>query len=452
MTARIWAFAIYWGVWLVVPVLIDGLSALVSLVRVWMARRRKKVEDGPPVTDWPGVTIIIPVYNGQETLGGCLQSIRRQNYPPEQIEVLVVDNGSTDDTAAVFQAEQLHHFRGQMHWISISGRGKSYAINAGLHLATFSYICNLDADTVMHPDALREMVRQFEANPRLGAATGAIQVLPVPMEQQGANPLKYIIAECEFLEYLEAFWLGRQGETITQSLFTLAGAFSFFRRRVLFDTLLYDKQTVSEDTKLTFDIRQQFGGERIACIPESIVYVTPTPSLAALYSQRVRWQRGQLEVAGVNNQAANLNVFRWQGLALGRILLVDHTFIFPRLVWTFLFPALYFFGYPLSLVISATIVMYLFYILLATISTAAIYVIAPPEIKARLEYNWWIVAILPLYRFLVFVFRLAGSIITLAEPAGWSTIAPWIETINALRSLWSQIRFALSNRKSKIVN
>ncbi|MBC7252173.1 MAG: glycosyltransferase, partial [Anaerolineae bacterium] len=347
--------------------------------------------------------------------------------------------GSTDGTYQVFQEQQNFPFRGQMHWISIAGRGKSYALNAGLHLASNTYICNIDADTVLHADALREMVRRFEADPSLGAATGTVEVLPVsPQERQ--NRMALLIAECEFQEYLSAFWLGRQGQTLNKSLYTLAGAFSFFRREVLLRTALYDTQTVSEDTKVTFDIRRRFGGERLVCIPEAIVYVAPTPSLSALYSQRVRWQRGEIEVASVYQEMVGPNVLRLRGLALGRTLLVDHTLIFPRLVWTFLFPVLYFFGYPLSLIVSALIIIYLFYVVVAAISALTIYIIATPAIRARLRRTWWVVSVIPAYHFLIFTFRLAGSIIALTEPAEWRVQAPWVETATALRALVNGVR------------
>ena len=439
MRQRILGLAVYWGVWLILPVLVDGITALVQLVLVALSRIHRHRHPLPPSFSPKGVSIIIPVYNGEQTLGGCLESLCRQDYPHELIEVIVVNNGSTDRTSEVYQKQQLEPFRGQMHWISIAGRGKSYALNAGLHLASNPYVCNIDADTVVHPNALREMVRHFESDPRLGAATGAIEVLPVA-EAERVNRMAFLIAECEFQEYLSAFWLGRQGQTLSQSLYTLAGAFSFFRREVLLETALYDKQTVSEDTKVTFDVREQFGGHRLACIPEAIVYVTPTPSLGALYSQRVRWQRGEIEVSAVHREMVDAHVLRLRGLALGRTLLIDHTFLFPRLVWTFLFPALVFFGYPLSLIVSAMAVIYAFYVLIAAVSMLAVYVIATPDIRARLRRHWWIVAVMPAYRSLSFSYRLAGSIIALTEPAEWRVRDPWVEIADAARSLVAELK------------
>lgn len=438
MRERILGLAIYWGIWLILPVLVDGLATLVQLVQVALRQIVTRRNPVPELAFPTGVSIIIPVYNGEHTLGNCLQSLRKQAYPHELIEVIVVDNGSTDRTYEVFQEQQLERFQGQMHWISIAGRGKAYALNAGLHLASYPYVCNIDADTVIHPNALREMVRHFEADPNLGAATGAIEVLPSPesdeQDRADLDRLAFLIGECEFQEYLAAFWLGRQGQTQSSSLFTLAGAFSFFRHEILLKTILYDNQTVSEDTKVTFDVRQQFGEKKLACIPEAIVYVTPTPSLRALYSQRVRWQRGEIEVAALHQEMVGANLLRLRGLALGRTLLIDHTFLFPRLTWTFLFPALVFFGYPLSLIFSSLLIIYVFYIMIAAISMLSVYVIATPAIRARLRHNWWVTSVMPAYRMIIFGYRLAGSIMALTEPAEWRVQDPWTETIAAIRS------------------
>ena len=439
MMERAILLVIYWGGWLLLPALVDGINALVLFVQVGIHSWRRRRHAAPEPDHFPGITVVVPVYNGEGTLAGCLESLRLQRYPSEQLEIIVVDNGSTDRTQELFEEQQSRSFRGRMHWMSIAGRGKSYALNAGLHVASHPYICTIDADAVVHPDALNQMVRHFEANRTLAAATGTVEVLPAS-ESIDHGPIPFIIAECEFQEYLSAFWLGRQGQMLSQSMYTLAGVFSFFRRDVLLKTFLYDKQTVSEDTKITFDIRNQFGGDRLACIPEAVVYVTPTPSLGALYSQRVRWQRGELEVAAVNESLIDGNVLRAHGLALGRILLIDHTFLFPRLVWTFLFPLLVFFGYPLSLIVNALGLIYLFYVVIAAGSALSVCAIATPAIRSRLRRTWWITAVIPMYRFLIYGFRLAGSIAALTEPAEWQVRPPWTETKSAVLADVAKLR------------
>jgi putative glycosyltransferase (exosortase G-associated) len=441
MANTLLAFFVFWGIWIVVPLLIDGLSALTLFVGVVWARLAGRLTPPPPVQEFhPRVSLIIPVLNGERTLSTCLASLRFQTYPHECLEVFVVDNGSTDGTFAVFQQAQAQSFGGQLHWISTPFRGKAWALNAGIHLTSGKYLINIDADVVLAADAISQMVAAFEADPNISAATGGVEVLPARPDDER---LAHLIAECEFQEYLSAFWMGRQYQSLTQSLYTLAGAFSAFRRDVLLQTFLYDKLTVSEDTKLTLDIYKHVPGAQIVCVPQAIAYVTPTPSLAGLYAQRVRWQRGQLEVVALHAERINFNVLQLRGLALSRLMMIDHTLLFPRLIWTFLFPLMTAFGYPLSLVVSATLFMYVFYIGINAVTALSMYMIAGEVERERLRAHGWIVALMPAYRFLIFIFRLAGSLIALAEPAEWRVADPVTETRRAGQKLLERARHAV---------
>lgn len=430
MTDTLLTFAIFWGIWLLVPMLIDGSTAVAYLVGVWRAeRRRGEVKPPAELSFYPQVSVIIPVHNGMLSIGPCLESIRRQSYPNDRIEVIVVNNLSTDETFAVFEEQQMDHFEGAICWISTEDKGKAWALNAGLHVANGSIICNIDCDVLLHRDAILNMVRTLEADPSIAAATGSIEVLPE--ERKTSDPLRHLLTECEFVEYYAGFRIGRQYQTTTNSLFTLAGAFSAFRREVLLRTFLYSNRTVSEDTDLTFDIHHSFQQLRVACVPEAIAYVEPTPSLGALYSQRVRWQRGQLEVAAAHPQLLSKNLLRLKGLSPPRALVVDHTLAFPRVIWTFLLPTLYFLGYPLPLVVSATLSMYICYMAVEATILGTCYLLAENGPKQRIRRSWWIFSVMPAYRFLIFWFRFGGFLSALMEPPQWRVETPWVQTKRA---------------------
>jgi putative glycosyltransferase (exosortase G-associated) len=441
MTGTLFNFALFWGIWLLVPIIIDGLTSLIYLAGVWWAARKahRTSRSVPDHFFPPFVTVIVPVYNGQGSLGACLASIRNQSYPHECLQVVVVNNQSTDESFRVYAGEQAKPFGGTMTWADANRKGKVWALNAGIHLAHGTIILNVDCDTVLHPEAIKQMVRAFHVQPDLAAATGAIEVLPV----DGASmpPWRVIWAECEALEYLSAFLIGRQYQSATNSLFTLAGAFSAFRREVLLETFLYDRMTVSEDTKMTLDVRRRLAATkmRIGCVAEAIAYVEPTVSVSKMYAQRVRWQRGELEVAALEAELRLRDVFRLTGLSIPRMLIVDHTLAFPRLVWTFLMPMLYFLGYPLSLVVGATIGMYIFYSVIDLLSMATCYVLVGDGIRPRLRAHWYLWLFMPAYRFLLFWFRFGGFLHPLTDEAQWSVADPWQETRAGLRRLWQRV-------------
>jgi poly-beta-1,6-N-acetyl-D-glucosamine synthase len=413
-------FMIFWGVWLLVPILIDGLTTLFSLMAVLAMRIQHHITRPRPLKFSPLISVIVPVYNSAGTLEDCLRSMAAQDYPLDRMEILLVNNGSRDDSFEIFSRLQ-----GELHltlsWHSIINQGKAWALNAGIHLASGRYIFNIDSDVVLAPDAFRQVVETMEAEADLGAVTGAIEVLP-PTED--SSSFLRLLAECEFFEYLTAFRVGREQQTILQNLYTLSGAFSVFRREVLLETFLYSHETVTEDTDLTFEIYERLRGWRIACVTSAVAYVHPIESLGALYAQRVRWQRGQIEVTARHSQLLKRPVWQLRGFSPARVLAVDHTLAFPRIIWTFLMPVLSLFGYPLSLITASLIILYGFYLLIDLLWVSVAWHGSDETARRRLGRFWWLLPAMPLYRMVVFWFRFSGFLHAVAEPGTWRVQDP----------------------------
>lgn len=412
----------FWGVWLFVPILVDGFQSFRYLAAT-VAGRAKRLPIRPvtkaPQGKWPHVTVLIPVYNSAEILGACIDSIRRQSYPLDLVEILAIDNGSRDGSFKVFCEEQQEDFPGAIHWLSTFHQGKPWALNVGIHYARGEYIINLDSDVVLHEDAIVNMVAAFENDPDLIAATGAVEIRP----ESGDRGLMRFVHECEFQEYYFGFNVGRRFESQAKSLFTLAGAFSAFRRDVLLHTHLYDTSTVGEDTFMTFELQELYPDRRVSVVTASVCYTDPIPSLRALYAQRVRWQRGEIEVIAAHPKLAKRGLF-YRGFAPVRTLLVDHTLAFPRVTWTFLMPGLVMFGYNVSTVLLAGVALYAAYVIIeaATWTTSALLVVPPSS--NRLWHGWWTIPLMPAYRYFVFWMRFAGVLTVLTEAHQWRTTDP----------------------------
>jgi putative glycosyltransferase (exosortase G-associated) len=437
------AFTLFWGAWLLVPMLIDGLTTVASLAGVLIQRARRARLRKKPLAFAPLVSLIVPVFNSSQTLEACLRALAAQDYPTERMDILVANNGSTDDSFAVF-ARMQQTLGLQLSWHPIINQGKAWALNAGIHLARGKYIFNIDSDVVLAPDAIRRVVETLEAEPDLGAVTGAVEVLPPSAD---AGPLRRLLNECEFFEYLAAFHVGREQQTLLGNLYTLSGAFSVFRREVLLRTFLYNQETVTEDTDLTFELYERCAEWRVGCVSDAVAYVHPIESLGALYSQRVRWQRGQLEVSA--RHAALLRRPMWQlrGFAPARILAVDHTLAFPRLVWTFLLPVLALYGYSGGLILGALVILYGFYMLIDLLWLMVAWLDATAATRQRLGRVGWLLPLLPLYRMTIFWFRLSGFLQAVAEPGTWRVADPvmqvrqaWYAERGRLRQLWQRLR------------
>jgi putative glycosyltransferase (exosortase G-associated) len=418
----------FWGVWLLVPILIDGLTMLTSLAGMVLYRTRRRAAR---LEHFPLVSILVPVHNSADTLEACLRSIDSQDYPHNCLEVLLIDNGTTDHSFAIYDHLQ-SELGAPMNWMSVVGKGKARALNAGIHMARGDYIFNVDSDAVLAPTAVRRVVEAMEAAPDLAAATGAIQVLP-PADE--ASAFVQLLGRCEFFEYLTAFHVGREYQTLLGNLYTLSGAFSIFRRSVLLNTTLYSQETVTEDTDITFQIYERFRAWRVGCISDAVAYVHPIESLSRLYAQRVRWQRGQIEVSARHKALMRRPMWRLRGFTPARSLMIDHTLAFPRLVWTMLLPILSVFGYPTGLIATAGILLYLFYLAIDSIWTVVACAGVDAAARRRLASDLWILPLLPLYRMGIFWFRLSGFLHAVAEPGAWRVQDPVAQTGAGLHDL-----------------
>jgi poly-beta-1,6-N-acetyl-D-glucosamine synthase len=444
MTASLLGFFVFWGIWLSIPLLIDGVTALCYLAGgFWMNQTQHRNRRRHTLASYPKISLIVPVFNGESVIGRCIESIFQQNYPHDRLEIIVVDNLSSDHTLEVVREKQRIPFDGSLHYFSLPFKGKSWALNAGIYQASGDIICSLDADVKLHRNAIYTVAQAFDYDPTLAAVTGAVEVREL-LKEERAHPLRYLSSECEFLEYYAGFRIGRQYQSLTNSLFTLAGAFSGFRRDVLLQTPLFQNQTVSEDTQLTFEIHRSFRGMRLECLPDTIAYVDPAPSLSALYAQRVRWQRGEIEVACLFKEFLR-QPFGLRGISLPRSLIIDHTLAFPRVVWTFLMPMLYFLGYPLGVVVSATLCMYLAYMMVDGIYALVTYTLAEEEARARIRRNWWIFTVLPAFRWVVFWFRFSGFLTVLKDPPQWRVQDPVQQTIDGLQQAKTTTVVLLTN-------
>src|SRR6188474_2967712 len=119
--------------------------------------------------DLPAVSVVVPVYNGQATLLPCLHSLLQLRYPADRMELIVVDNASTDATAAILEG-----VRDQLRVLREDKRGPAAARNRGIRAARGDCIALTDADCVVDPDWLAELVRPL-ADPEVGISGGRIR-------------------------------------------------------------------------------------------------------------------------------------------------------------------------------------------------------------------------------------------------------------------------------------
>jgi succinoglycan biosynthesis protein ExoA len=194
------------------------------------------------------VSVVIPVLNAGRYIRECLDQIKRQDYPLENIEVLVADGGSEDDT--VDSARRVNCSPMRVRVIEVGNPGRAQGLNAAIKVASGSAICRLDARTRIRPDYVRKCVETL-------SRTGAMNVggLLVPVGDTSKERAIAIAMAHPFGVGGAQFRVGtRSGEVDTVYL-------GFFSRRVFEEVGLFDEDgaVISEDSDLNFRIRKAGG-------------------------------------------------------------------------------------------------------------------------------------------------------------------------------------------------
>jgi cellulose synthase/poly-beta-1,6-N-acetylglucosamine synthase-like glycosyltransferase len=272
----------------------------------------------------PRISILAPAYNEVATVGESVRSLLTLYYP--NLEVVLVNDGSTDETLAVlvkeFELVPIHPiYRYQVKTKPVRGLylsrthpnlvvvnkengGKADALNAGLNLATGKLVCAIDADTLIEADALQRMVRPFLASDQVLAAGGTIRVANASVVKGGRvvepHAPRQPLPGFEVVEYLRAFLFGRLGWNSLGDNLIISGAFGLFERQAMIDIGGYESTTVGEDLEIVVRLRRHASEQkmphRVVFLPDPVAWTEAPASLKVLARQRDRWHRGLAEV------------------------------------------------------------------------------------------------------------------------------------------------------------
>jgi cellulose synthase/poly-beta-1,6-N-acetylglucosamine synthase-like glycosyltransferase/peptidoglycan/xylan/chitin deacetylase (PgdA/CDA1 family) len=262
-----------------------GVLAVLRAAAVVVAARRhirrRGRAWGPPVTE--PVTVIVPAYNESAGIEAAVRSLLASDHP---VEVVVVDDGSTDGTADLVESLRLPHVR----VVRQENAGKPAALNAGIAAASFELLVMVDGDTVFEPDAVRMLVQPF-ADPRVGAVSGNAKV---------ANR-RGLLGRWQHIEYVVGFNLDRRLFDLGQCMPTVPGAVGAFRRGALLRIGGVSDETLAEDTDLTMALCRE--GWRVVYEEDAVAWTEAPASLRALWRQRYRWCYGTLQAMWKHRRA-----------------------------------------------------------------------------------------------------------------------------------------------------
>ncbi|MFE2231987.1 bifunctional polysaccharide deacetylase/glycosyltransferase family 2 protein [Streptomyces sp. JL2001] len=251
-----------------------GRFALMLVLAPLHARRsRRRDAWGPPVTE--RVTVLVPAYNERECIANTLHSLAASDYP---IEVIVIDDGSSDGTADIVEDMNLPFVR----LIRKVNGGKSSALNVGIAAASHDIIVMMDGDTVFEPSTVRELVQPF-GDPAIGAVAGNAKV----------GNRESLIGAWQHIEYVLGHNLDRRMYDMLNVIPTIPGAVGAFRREALQRVGGMSDDTLAEDTDITIAVLGD--GWRIVYAERARAWTEAPASLQQLWSQRYRWSYGSMQ-------------------------------------------------------------------------------------------------------------------------------------------------------------
>jgi cellulose synthase/poly-beta-1,6-N-acetylglucosamine synthase-like glycosyltransferase len=274
------------------------------------------------------ISVIVPAYNEQAGIVEAVRALLSLRYP--KFEVIVIDDGSTDNTFAVlrdaFDLVEVPHLvprdvavrndARSVHLPRVSaapllvvrkdnGGSKTESMNLGINAARHPLVCVVDADSILDPRSLLIVAKPFSDDPARVMATGGVVRIAngcTVVAGRVVNPRtpRTWLPRIQVVEYLRAFLLGRAGWSRLGCLMVISGAFGLFRRDLLVELGGFDPDCTGEDAELVLRMhrmmRERHKDYRIVFVAEPICWSEAPEILGDLGRQRRRWHRGLTEI------------------------------------------------------------------------------------------------------------------------------------------------------------
>jgi cellulose synthase/poly-beta-1,6-N-acetylglucosamine synthase-like glycosyltransferase len=249
-------------------------------------KRGMPVASDASLTFEPAVSILLPAHNEEKVIGTLLNRMIQLTYPKSKLEVIVIDDASSDGTGQI--ADEYCKLAGFFKVVhrdkSTGGKGKAAAMNAGFAVSSGDIVLCFDADYCPPIDIVEKLVRPF-ANPKVGAVMGR----PVAL-----NEPQNIITRLVALERISGYRIDQQARDDLGLIPQFGGTIGGYRRCIMEHLGGLDESMLTEDTDLTFEVYE--AGYKIRYIEEAECYEEVVDSLKAYWRQRHRWARGHMQV------------------------------------------------------------------------------------------------------------------------------------------------------------
>ncbi|GGK26287.1 hypothetical protein GCM10008955_20070 [Deinococcus malanensis] len=263
---------------LTVVIVLLLIKAILTVVLAVAHRRRAQRQWAELPATPLGVTVMIAAYNEEVGITGTLTSVLSEAL--DELQVLVVDDGSSDGTAAA--VERTAQLDPRVQLIRQDNTGKAGALNHALQYVRYPVAVSVDADSAIAPGTLAALARHFH-DPRVGAVAGDVRV---------AGDAK-LITHVQDMEYTVGQHMEKRAQCMLGTVSVVPGAAGAFRTELLRELGGYSRDTLTEDMDLTIAIAA--AGYEVRFEPRALSFTEPPQALKHLWRQRMRWMYGTFQ-------------------------------------------------------------------------------------------------------------------------------------------------------------
>ena len=231
----------------------------------------------------PNASIVIPAYNEEKNLQECLDSIYSSDYPQNKLEIIVVDDGSTDATIEILKKNRKVKMLKQRHL------GKVEALNFGILNSSNDFVVTLDADTTLDKNCIRELIKPF-SDKGVGVTTG----------NNNVKNKKSILSAFQNVEYHFTNLMRNSFSVVFNNGAWIAGSLACYRKQALKYVNYFKKDTVAEDMDVGLELRKS--GYKTVITQKAFGFTIVPTKFKDLYKQRLRWWTGTSQAIVKNKQ------------------------------------------------------------------------------------------------------------------------------------------------------
>ncbi len=267
--------------WLFLGGIALGVARLVFIGALAVRQKWVRRHAAYDAASEPSVAVVVPAYNESKVILQTVTSLLACDHP-SRFEIIVVDDGSTDGTAAL--VEQAFGDDPRVRVFGKANGGKAAALNYGVARTDADIVVALDADTVFARDTVRKLVRHF-VDPRVGAVAGNAKV---------GNRIN-LLTRWQALEYITSQNLERRAFDALNCITVVPGAVGAWRRHLLEQAGGFSSHTLAEDADLTLAVRRL--GYSIVYEEDAVALTEAPDTVGGFIRQRYRWMYGTFQAA-----------------------------------------------------------------------------------------------------------------------------------------------------------